>query len=79
MGIEIARGEGCKIDRTNIDREFLMNIRLGNTDYDSIMEYLNGKDAEMKEAMQNSTIPDEISLEFINNLLIEIRREFYGI
>jgi hypothetical protein len=43
------------------------------------MEYLNGKDAEMKEAMQNSTIPDEISLEFINNLLIEIRREFYGI
>lgn len=79
MGIEIARGEGCKIDRTNIDREFLMNIRLGNTDYDSIMKYLNGKDAEMKEAMQNSTIPDEISLEFINNLLIEIRREFYGI
>ena len=27
MGIEIARGEGVKVDRTNIDRDFLLAIR----------------------------------------------------
>ena len=79
MGIEIARGEGVKIDRTNIDRDFLMNIRLGNTEYDTIMSWLQGQDSKMKESMENSTIPDQIDLDFVDELMIRIRREFYGL
>ena len=34
MGIEIARGEGVKVDRTNIDRDFLLAIRNHQYEYD---------------------------------------------
>jgi hypothetical protein len=30
----------------------------------------------MNEAFKNSTIPDEIDVEFVNNMLLDIRRKF---
>ena len=77
MGIEIARGEGVKIDRSNIDRDWLMSIRQGEVYYDDLMAWLKSKDTEMKDAMANSTIPDEINIDFVDELLIKIRKEFY--
>lgn len=79
MGIEIARGEGVKIDRSKIDRDFLMTIRRGEKTYEEIMEYLQGRDQEMKEAMAKSTLPDEIDVDFLQNLMIKVRKEFYGL
>lgn len=79
MGIEIARGEGVKIDRSKIDRDFLMTIRRGEKTYEEIMEYLQGRDQEMKEAMAESTLPDEIDVDFLQNLMIKVRKEFYGL
>ena len=79
MGIEIARGEGLKVDRTGIDRDFIMKVRLGETDYDTILGYLENKDQEMKEAMENSTIPEEIDLNFVDDLMIKVRKKFYGL
>ena len=73
MGLEIAKGEGFNVDRTNIDRDFILNIRLGNTSYEEITEYLESKKNEMDEAMKASTLPDEIDVEFVNNLLLDIR------
>ena len=77
MGIEIAKGEGVKIDRSNIDRDWLMSIRQGEIHYDDLMAWLKSKDTEMKDAMANSTIPDEINIDFVDELLIKIRKEFY--
>lgn len=74
MGIEIARGEGVKVDRTNIDRDFIMNIRNGNSSYEDIISYLENKKIEMEDAMTSSTLPEKIDIEKINNLLIEIRK-----
>lgn len=74
MGIEIARGEGVKVDRTNIDRDFIMNIRNGNSSYEDIISYLENKKIEMEDAMTSSTLPEKIDIEEINNLLIEIRK-----
>ena len=74
MGIEIARGEGVKVDRTNIDRDFIMNIRNGNSSYEDIISYLENKKIEMEDAMASSTLPEKIDIEKINNLLIEIRK-----
>ena len=41
------------------------------------MAWLKSKDTEMKDAMANSTIPDEINIDFVDELLIKIRKEFY--
>ena len=74
MGLEIAQGKGFNVDRTNIHRNFIMDIRMGNTSYEEIISYLDNKKAEMEEAMKNSTLPDDIDVEFVNNLLINIRK-----
>lgn len=75
MGLEIAKGEGFNVDRTNIDRDFILNIRLGNTSYEEIMEYLENKKIEMDEAMKASSLPAEIDVNFVNDLLLNIRME----
>ena len=75
MGLEIAKGEGFNVDRTNIDRDFILNIRLGNTSYEEIMEYLESKKNEMDEAMKASTLPEAIDVEFVNDLLLNIRMD----
>ena len=31
----------------------------------------------MKEAMENSTIPEEIDLNFVDDLMIKVRKKFY--
>ena len=79
MGIEIAKGEGFNVDRTNIDRDFIMNIRLGNTSYEEIISYIEGKKEEMEILMKSSTLPDKIDENFVNNLLIDIRKKQFGL
>ena len=74
MGLEIAQGKGFNVDRTNIDRDFIMNIRMGNTSYEEIISYLDMKKSEMEEAMKNSALPENIDVEFVNDLLIYIRK-----
>ena len=78
-GIEIARGEGYKVDRTGIDADFLLRIKNHGYEYDELMEMLEKKNKEMEEAVANSTIPDEIDVDFVNNLLVNIRKEQLGL
>ena len=75
MGIEVAQGEGIKVDRTNIDRDFIMNIRNGNTSYEEIISYLENKRDEMERVMKTSKLPEKIDSEKLNNLLIKIRKK----
>lgn len=76
MGIELAKTGRFNVDRTNIDRDFIMNIRLGNATYDELINYLDSKQAEMNEAMANSTLPDKVDIDAVNQLLIDIRKKF---
>ena len=78
-GIEIARGEGYKVDRTGIDADFLLKVKNHGYEYDELMEMLVQKNAEMEEAVANSTIPDEIDVGFVNDLLVNIRKKQLGI
>ena len=75
MGIEIARGEGVKVDRTNIDRDFILNIRNGNSSYEDIISYLENKKIEMEDAMTSSTLPEKIDINRVNDLLLQIRKK----
>ena len=79
MGIEIAKGQGVLVDRTNIDREFLLKIRTGNMTYEEIMDWLSKKKKEMEDAMEKSTIPEDIDQEFLNDISIKMRRVFYNV
>ena len=79
MGIEIAQGKGVIVDRRGIDRDFLMKIREGQFDYEELMKWLENKDKEMLEAMKNSTIPDEIDIDFLDSIIYQVRKSVYGI
>lgn len=77
MGIEIATTGQVNVDRTNIDREFLLNIRLGNTTYEEIIAYADAKKAELQEAIEKCDfLPDKIDMDAVNNILINIRKTF---
>ena len=77
MGIEIAKTGKVNVDRTDIDRDFLLNIRLGNTTYDEIIKYAEAKQVELDEAMKTCTLPDKTDIEKVKELLIDIRSKYY--
>jgi hypothetical protein len=79
MGLELAKTGQFNVDRTDIDGDFILNIRLGNTSYEEIIDYIEGKKDEMEKAMAESTIPEKIDIEFVNDLLLKIRKEQLGL
>ena len=77
MGIEIATTGQVNVDRTDIDREFLLNIRLGNTTYEEIIAYADAKKNELQAAIEKCDfLPDKIDMNEVNNILINIRKTF---
>jgi hypothetical protein len=75
MGIEIATTGKVNVDRTNIDRDFLLNIRLGNTSYEEIIEYADKKKRELIDAIEKCDfLPEVVDYEKVNELLINIRK-----
>ena len=74
MGLELAKGEGFNVQRT-WDRDFLLDIRNHKFEYDEIMEYVTQKHNEFNEAIKTSTIKDSIDVNFVNDLLIDIRKQ----
>ena len=79
MCIEIAKGEGFKADRRGIDREFLLDVKNHKYEYDEIIKMLEEKKEEMDKAIAESTIPDKIDENFVNNLLVDIRKRQLGL
>lgn len=77
MATEIANGEGMKLDRRGIDADFLLDVRNRKYTYTELVEMLDKKKEIMDEAIQSSTIPDEIDVEIVNNLLLSARETFY--
>lgn len=76
MGLEIAKTGEVHVDRTNIDRDFLMDIRNHKYEYDYLIKKLESMKNELETAIQESTLPDSIDPEFVNDLLLRIRRKY---
>ena len=76
MCIEVAEGKGILIDRRNIDRDFLMDVRNRKYTYDELMTKLLELKARMDKAIEVSTIRENIDVEYVNNLLLDCRRYF---
>lgn len=79
MCTEIANGEGFKVDRSDIDREFLLKVKNHGFAYEEVISMLEEKKKLMDEAMAKSTIPDTIDVDFVNDLLLSIRNKQLGI
>lgn len=75
MCIEIASGKGFNVNRRNIDREFLLDIKNHKYEYDDLMKIIEEKEKEMADAIATSTLPDKIDVEFVNDLLLNIRKK----
>lgn len=77
MGKEIAEGHGVILERTD-DKEFLMNVRNHKFEYDELMEKLDSDKKALDEAIAKSTIRETIDVDFVNEMLIEMRKKAYN-
>ena len=78
MGKEIADGEGIHLERT-WDKELLMNVRNHKYEYDELMEIVERDKKALDDAIAKSTIKEKIDVNFVNDILINIRKKTYGL
>lgn len=76
MAIEIGEGKGINIRRNN--REELLSIRRGEHDYDKLVEEAELKIKRMDDVFESADLPKSIDRDFLDGLLIKIRKEYYG-
>lgn len=74
MACEIAEGKGMILERT-WDRDFLMDIRNHKFEYDELIERLEEEKEHMNKLMANSTIREKVDVDFVNDLIVEIRKK----
>lgn len=71
MGKEILETGKVQVKRTH-DREELMAIKTGLWNYEKLIDYADQIEAEVKIAYQNSTLPNQPDIKFLDNLCIEL-------
>lgn len=70
MGIEVAEGKGFIVDRTNMyDHDFILNVRLGKSTYEDVMDHITSKETEMEEAMKKCTLPEHVDSKLLEKIL----------
>lgn len=77
MAIEIGEGKGVNVKRPNRDQ--LLAIRRGEYEYDTLISEADEKITKMEEVFGTSALSEKIDKEFINNLLLEMRKLRYGL
>lgn len=77
MAKEIAQGKGIIVRRKNAQE--LLSIRRGEVDLQSLINRAESDIIEIDSLFNESNLPGSVDLGFINNLLISVRKSFYGI
>ncbi len=77
MATEIGEGKGIIVRRP--DAQELLAIRRGEVDLDSLIDIADKAIENMDEVFQNSNLPNNVNKGLVNALLVNIRREFYGL
>ena len=77
MSIEILSGQGINVRRPN--REQLLSIRRGEYEYDLLILEAETKIKEMERIVKFSSLPDSVDEKFVDDLLIKIRKQRYGL
>jgi len=77
MAREIAEGKGINVRRD--DAKYLISIRRGEIDLQTLIDEVEKEMVEIDELFANSNLPDKVEMDFINDLLIKIRKNIYNI
>jgi len=76
MGIEILEGKGVNVDRTQIDAEFLKEIRMGNHKFEDILEMSRVNQAKLDTLYITSKIPNRPDIKTIENVKMKILQDY---
>ena len=77
MSREIGEGKGIIVRRPNAQE--LLAIRRGEVDLQSLIDRAESDIREIDEIFQNSSLPDSVDPNFIHELIVSIRADFYGL
>jgi hypothetical protein len=77
MAREIAEGKGINVRRD--DAKYLISIRRGEIDLQTLIDEVEKEIIEIDELFTNSNLPESVDKNFINELLIKIRKNIYNI
>ena len=75
MATEIAEGKGIQVRRK--DKDYLLSIRRGEVDLNTLIKTADESIRNMDSLFNNSNLPNSVDMNLINNLTIKVRREFY--
>ena len=77
MAREIAEGKGINVRRENAEE--LLKIRRGEVPLDELIKWAENELLIIEDLFKNSDLPDEVDFNLTNNILVTIRKEFYGL
>jgi hypothetical protein len=77
MAKEISEGLGVIVERP--DAEYLLSIRKGKVNLETIIEESELMIKSIRKLFDNSNLPNSVDPNLVNSLLIDIRSEFYGL
>ena len=72
VGTEILEGKGVLVDRTNVDREDLMDIRFDDVKFDDVIEEYEKIEAKLDEKYKESKLQKTADIEKINQLKMNL-------
>jgi predicted nucleotidyltransferase len=76
MAREIGEGKAINVKRNNA--EYLISIRRGEIDLQTLIDEVEKEIIEIDEIFTNSNLPNDINPKFINDLLIKVRKKIYN-
>jgi len=77
MSRDIAEGKGIVVRRPNAKE--LISIRKGEVDLQTLIESVEKEIIEIDKLFSNSSLPDSVDKDIINNLLVKIRKKIYNL
>lgn len=77
MAREIAEGKGINVRRS--DAEYLISIRRGAVDLETLISEVEAEIEEIDRLFAESGLPDKVDEKFVDNLLIKIRKNIYNL
>lgn len=76
MGVEILEGKGVRVDRTGIDADYLLDIRLGNVPFEKVLEETRVLEERSKELYITSSLPYQPNRKLINSIKMDIIEKY---
>jgi predicted nucleotidyltransferase len=77
MAREIAEGKGIVVRRANAQE--LIDIRQGKVDLQTLIDHVESEIKEIDLLYKNSTLPDNVDMNLVEQILINIRKKIYNV